>query len=463
MKCKFKTLAVEITRKCNRKCSHCMRGMAEKTTISKEIIDRIFDDVEDCENISLMGGEPLLELNMIEYLAEKIINSNWHIQLLQLTTNGTIIDKRLIDTLSSLCSRKNCKALIRISGDTFHNETTSRLAYEAYKNFPKVESVNIELKEKLNSIKYSGRAKQYVSNNTGSLPEGVIGVYLPYISKRRISILNNTVISKLYIASNGNITFDDEITYQELDSLSFGNLLNNTISNLIEQNNNECLITECDWGNIQVIKQYISGINKNYLDNFDVYIESKIGELIFDRILELRNLAHQMFPYVPAQNIIINISSPRDYLFDIKDEINHIYDCFPSKVKNMTNLEWEEWLKETDVGIYEIFLKNKSDFTNETRKNLSVYAAFKNIDLMNQALIDDICTYSNYFRLVTSKDSINSFEFLRLKMLNEKYKVGEIKFSNNRFLSHNIGDSIIGEPNRYEAVFQYLLKEGGIL
>ena len=36
-------LAIELTRKCNLKCNHCMRGNAENKEISDKILDRIFE------------------------------------------------------------------------------------------------------------------------------------------------------------------------------------------------------------------------------------------------------------------------------------------------------------------------------------------------------------------------------------------------------------------------------------
>lgn len=68
---------VEITRRCNLKCAHCSCGDAQSLDISKEIIDRIFVEAKDCDEISLTGGEPLLALDMVKYLIDKIIEYQW--------------------------------------------------------------------------------------------------------------------------------------------------------------------------------------------------------------------------------------------------------------------------------------------------------------------------------------------------------------------------------------------------
>ena len=66
-KYKLNSLSVEITRKCNFKCRHCMRGQAQDVTITPRIIDRLFEQIEDVKGmIGLTGGEVLLAMDMVE-------------------------------------------------------------------------------------------------------------------------------------------------------------------------------------------------------------------------------------------------------------------------------------------------------------------------------------------------------------------------------------------------------------
>ena len=88
---KFRALGFEITRKCNKKCPICLRGEAQDCTITQGIIDKVFEEVEDCKYISILGGESLLELDMLEYLIDKIVSSNWNIEFFNLTTNGQLL------------------------------------------------------------------------------------------------------------------------------------------------------------------------------------------------------------------------------------------------------------------------------------------------------------------------------------------------------------------------------------
>ena len=38
-------LGIELTQKCNLTCSHCFRGAARNRNISKEIIEKVFDEI----------------------------------------------------------------------------------------------------------------------------------------------------------------------------------------------------------------------------------------------------------------------------------------------------------------------------------------------------------------------------------------------------------------------------------
>ena len=105
-KYKYDELMIEITRKCNMKCAYCLRGDAQNVTMSKEVIDKIFEDAVDCKQVLFTGGEPLLALDEIEYFVDKILKSNWTTKNIAMTINGMIRDKRLIDIVNRFCQSK---------------------------------------------------------------------------------------------------------------------------------------------------------------------------------------------------------------------------------------------------------------------------------------------------------------------------------------------------------------------
>ena len=66
VKMNIKHLMIEMTRECNLKSEHCMRGDAQNITITPEIIDKTLDNIETIFSLTLTGGEPFLHPDMIE-------------------------------------------------------------------------------------------------------------------------------------------------------------------------------------------------------------------------------------------------------------------------------------------------------------------------------------------------------------------------------------------------------------
>ena len=54
----YHELGIELTRRCNEKCEHCLRGDAMDIDLSKEVIDALFDNnnIRLIENLLLSGG-----------------------------------------------------------------------------------------------------------------------------------------------------------------------------------------------------------------------------------------------------------------------------------------------------------------------------------------------------------------------------------------------------------------------
>ena len=91
-KFKFAYLSLEITRKCNLKCAHCMRGDAQHLSMKKEVIDKILDSAEEIRTILFTGGEPFLEPDIIEYVVDQVIERDFECFCMGVVTNGTIMN-----------------------------------------------------------------------------------------------------------------------------------------------------------------------------------------------------------------------------------------------------------------------------------------------------------------------------------------------------------------------------------
>lgn len=69
----FNQLTVEVTRRCNMACGHCLRGNTENVDLIGMNIDSILDQAEAIGRLIITGGEPTLNMGAIQYLANGIV------------------------------------------------------------------------------------------------------------------------------------------------------------------------------------------------------------------------------------------------------------------------------------------------------------------------------------------------------------------------------------------------------
>ena len=325
-KYRFSHLAIEITRRCNKKCIHCVRGDAQNLTMSREVIDRIFEDVANVDKIALFSGEVLLEIDTIDYLIQKINRSHWTTKFIEVTTNGTICDDHIINLFESFCTKENERyVLIRISNDSYHNPEEYENAYAYYEQLvseanKRIKSnhpdSNIFLKytikshnEESSNLVYGGRAKELIDNG-GKYEKSIFGTRFVHCYHHRLKIIDDFIPCSLQISANGNVTYNEFLDYDTLDALSIGNILESNLTDIINKHNNDCMIlcSETD-------KLLFADYGKYYADwgNSAVPLSFELKRILYDRIIELRQLAKRKYPDVPAAEIITKIQFPNQF------------------------------------------------------------------------------------------------------------------------------------------------------
>ncbi len=65
------SLILEVTRRCNMCCAHCLRRDAEDIDMEKETVDEILNMVDEIQSVTFTGGEPSLNLPLIQYFFDK--------------------------------------------------------------------------------------------------------------------------------------------------------------------------------------------------------------------------------------------------------------------------------------------------------------------------------------------------------------------------------------------------------
>lgn len=101
------TLVVEVTRRCNMHCEHCLRGDFEDCCMDADfnMIPEIFNGVESIGCITFTGGEPSLNHEFITACVDYIEKKDIYVGGVFIATNGLIYCQELVDAVRRLWLR----------------------------------------------------------------------------------------------------------------------------------------------------------------------------------------------------------------------------------------------------------------------------------------------------------------------------------------------------------------------
>lgn len=143
----MKGFNIWVTRKCNLECTYCYEGGKKKNmSLSRSKIEAVVSFVrkqsvsEDVILVNFHGGEPLLEINIIEDICCMLVEERKCI--FSLTTNGTVIDEHILDVII----KYGINVSVSIDGvEKIHN--TNRMYKDGAGSFEKALSMACLLKE----------------------------------------------------------------------------------------------------------------------------------------------------------------------------------------------------------------------------------------------------------------------------------------------------------------------------
>ena len=331
---KFSEFYIELTRRCNERCAHCLRGDTQNLTITKEIIDKLFEDAKECLQVYITGGEPLLEPDILLYLIDKIAN-NWNTIRLTMTTNGSILSEEVVKAFEAFCRTPTAnnaykrRVGLSISDDSYHTDGDCQRAYNFYKplfdaanqrlncteddprmvlsRYSPVSEEEDESKGKPVLI-YAGRGIDLAKTK----PQFKSGKNLkvPNTNYHRLKISNNVVYCTIYISANGNVVLAaEDDSYKTYDSCHSGNILNENLNEIITRHQDSCLLT-CNESNF-LNSERVRLVGGRNIAKFQYEIGAKFLYQVAMIILKIREAVKKTFPILPAQDIIIGLPMPR--------------------------------------------------------------------------------------------------------------------------------------------------------
>jgi len=125
---KIPSLIIEITRRCQLRCEHCLRGDAQNLDIDPAHIDAILSQVSHIGELTFSGGEPSLNPKAIQYFIDEAERQGVGISDFYIATNAHHISDEFLLTVMRLhcyCD-DNEISLIQWSNDNFHATETDQ-------------------------------------------------------------------------------------------------------------------------------------------------------------------------------------------------------------------------------------------------------------------------------------------------------------------------------------------------
>lgn len=228
MRFTFNNLMFEITRKCNMHCAHCMRGEQQNVTMSTDIFAKIFKNTNKIEHLTLTGGEPSLEPEIIEWLVYYAKVNDVKIGAFFCATNAAVYSEKFVKALTNLydiCYRKKDCGLA-ISTDQFHSPA-DKIALIKYKELPfYVSAKETDYLPKANIIN-EGRADE---NNLGRFKL----IFPKKIYDYHFSGFDLYIKDRLYINALGDLLLHGDMSYQTQKEETCGNVFERPLEDILK-------------------------------------------------------------------------------------------------------------------------------------------------------------------------------------------------------------------------------------
>lgn len=127
-KINFDTLSIEVTRRCNMACPHCLRGDAQDIDLNEAKLRVFLSQVESINSIVFTGGEPTLNVSAINAVLDMCKQFDIQVYGFYVVTNGKSISDEFLSAMIrwySYClscgGEPECCG-VALSKDPFHDK-----------------------------------------------------------------------------------------------------------------------------------------------------------------------------------------------------------------------------------------------------------------------------------------------------------------------------------------------------
>ena len=227
MRLRFENLVLEITRRCNMTCAHCMRGDAQEVDMRYEVLEELFKNTGYIRRLVLTGGEPSLAWNRIESIIDLARKYGCEIGSFFCATNAkeySLVFQTALCRLAEYCKDKE-KCIFTVTTDQFHEKPLCQAIYQ-YRNIPFYNKVGEKKKILKTAVLNRGNATK---NSIGffdiEVPE--------YIFDISMDSDVSTIGDRIYINVIGDVMLDADLSYEMQAEYSIGNILERNITDVL--------------------------------------------------------------------------------------------------------------------------------------------------------------------------------------------------------------------------------------
>ena len=216
----IQTLTLEITRRCNMQCDHCLRGEAQVLDMDLSIIDKVLESGVGISGVVFTGGEPSLYPEAIKYFVDRLRYYGKSISSFYVKTNGKVeslsMAVALLDLYSLVDEPEMCH--LDVSRDQFHTGNENPRLYEGLKFY---------VPGKHNDYKMDALYNEGLAFDNGW------GTRNPESS--RFYFDGEDSVETVQIAANGNVCGQCDISFEREDEETYGSILDKPLDKILEE------------------------------------------------------------------------------------------------------------------------------------------------------------------------------------------------------------------------------------
>lgn len=223
-KIELSNLVIEVTRKCNMKCPHCLRGERQNIDIYNDYITKLLSDVESISTLTFSGGEPTLNIPAIRFTLDELKRLNIYVDCFYIVTNGNekAISQEFLLLLMDLYQYQGDKDniygnMIEMSKDKYHS-------------FTKEQQKTIDILSMFTFFGIRDLSPRIINEGKGADVKGMDKVNLFYSSDLCVyeNEIDIQVEDTIYLNVNGQICNNCDYSYNSQNMFECFNLNNKT-------------------------------------------------------------------------------------------------------------------------------------------------------------------------------------------------------------------------------------------